>query len=186
MNERALNLNSSKEWLEAGKMLVHPTESIWGLGCDAFNKDTVQKIFNIKNRRRDKNFILLAKSYESIKYLIKKLNTNEEKFILDLWPGPYTFLFRYSDSLPEHLKNKTGKIAIRVSNHLPIKSLFKAFSGFMISTSANISGKENLKNPEEIINYFEYAEMAYYDELIGTNANPSKIIDLETKAVIRP
>ena len=56
----------------------------------------------------------------------------------------------------------------------------------MISTSANISGKKNLKNPEEIINYFEYAEMAYYDELIGTNANPSKIIDLETKAVIRP
>ena len=46
-------------------------------------------------------------------------------------------------------------------------------------------GKKNLKNPEEIINYFEYDEMAYYDELLGANRSPSRIIDLETKAVIR-
>ena len=87
--------------------------------------------------------------------------------------------------MPKHLWNETNKIAIRVSNHLPIKSLFNRFSGFMVSTSANISGQKNLQKPEEIINFFEHDGMAYYDELLGTNKSPSKIIDLETKAVIR-
>ena len=93
---------------------------------------------------------------------------------------------QYNNNLPNHLKNDTGKIALRVSNHLPIKLLFKTFSGFIVSTSANISGKDALTMPEDIIEFFEYADMAYYDELLGTNKNPSKIIDLETKSVIRP
>jgi tRNA A37 threonylcarbamoyladenosine synthetase subunit TsaC/SUA5/YrdC len=81
--------------------------------------------------------------------------------------------------------NKNGKIAIRVSNHLPIKSLMKGFSGFMISTSANISGEKNINNPDEIINFFEQKDMAYYDESLGKNLTPSKIIDLETRDIIR-
>ena len=64
------------------------------------------------------------------------------------------------------------------------KSLFNIFSGIMVSTSANISGQKNLQKPEEIINFFEHDGMAYYDELLGTNKSPSRIIDLETKSVI--
>ncbi len=112
MKNNALNINSSVEWLNAGKILAHPTESIWGLGCDARN-------------------------------------------------------------------------AIRVSNHLPIRQLFEMLSGFMVSTSANISGEENINNPNHIMNYFEYEEMAYYDEILGDNKSPSTIIDLESRAIIR-
>ena len=185
MKRNSLNLSSSVDWLKSGKILIHPTESIWGLGCDAFNERAVNNIFKIKKRDKKKNFILLIKSLESIKNYIQELDLDDEKYLLKYWPGPFTFLIKYNNNLPDHLKNKTKKIAIRVSNHLPIKLLFEQFSGFMVSTSANISGKENLKNPEEIINYFEYAKMAYYDESLGTNVSPSKIIDLETKNVIR-
>ncbi len=186
MKRNSLNLSSSIDWLEAGKILIHPTESIWGLGCDAFNEKAVSDIFDIKKRDKKKNFILLIRSFDSIKNYIQELDPSDEEYLLKHWPGPFTFLIKYNNTLPNHLKNETKKIAIRVSNHLPIKRLFDCFSGFMISTSANISGKENLKNPEEIINYFECADMAYYDELLGTNVSPSKIIDLETKFVIRP
>ena len=88
-------------------------------------------------------------------------------------------------NIPDHLANETGKIAIRVSNHLPIKTLLKGLSGFIVSTSVNISGQENINNIEEILNYFEYDELAYYDESLGGNDNPSQIIDLESKAIIR-
>ena len=94
-------------------------------------------------------------------------------------------MVKYNDNLPSHLKNETGKIAIRVSNHLPIKHLFKRYSGFIVSTSANISGEENMHDPDEIINFFEYDELAYYDELLGNNKRPSKIIDLESRSIIR-
>ena len=185
MKNNALNINSSVEWLNAGKILAHPTESIWGLGCDALNEEAVKLIFKIKKRDKKKNFILLVKSLESFEKYLEEINTEDKTFLDKHWPGPYTFLIKYNEKLPTHLKNASGKIAIRVSNHLPIRLLFNSFSGFMVSTSANISGQKNLQKPEEIINFFEHDGIAYYDELLGTNKNPSIIIDLETKAVIR-
>ena len=185
MNKFSLNLDSSVEWLKAGKILIHPTESIWGIGCDAFNSEAVENVFRIKKRDLSKGFILLAKSLKSIEKYIKVIGKEDQQFLSKHWPGAYTFLIKYNDKLPKHLMNENGKIAIRVSNHLPIKSLLKGFSGFMISTSANISGEKNINNPDEIINFFEQEDMAYYDESLGKNLTPSKIIDLETRDIIR-
>ena len=148
MKHISLNLDSSVEWLKEGKILIHPTESIWGLGCDAFNPKAVSDIFNIKKRSQNKSFILLVKSLESIEHFLQDINKEDIKYLHKYWPGPYTFLIKYNDKLPKHLWNQTHKIAIRVSNHLPIRSLFNSFSGFMISTSANISGQKNLQRPE--------------------------------------
>ena len=185
MKHKSLNLDSSVEWLKEGKILIHPTESIWGLGCDALNPKAVSDVFKIKKRSKNKSFILLIKSLESIENYLQDINKEDIKYLHKHWPGPYTFLIKYNDKLPKHLWNETHKIAIRVSNHLPIRLLFNSFSGIMVSTSANISGQKNLQKPEEIINFFEHDGMAYYDELLGTNKSPSRIIDLETKAVIR-
>ena len=185
MKNNALNINSSVEWLNAGKILAHPTESIWGLGCDALNEEAVKLIFKIKKRDKKKNFILLVKSLESFEKYLEEINTEDKTFLNKHWPGPYTFLIKYNQKLPTHLKNESGKIAIRVSNHLPIRLLFESFSGFMVSTSANISGEENINDPNHIMNYFEYEEMAYYDEILGDNKSPSTIIDLESRAIIR-
>lgn len=185
MKNNSLNINASVEWLNAGKILAHPTESIWGLGCNALNEEAVNLIFKIKKRDKKKNFILLVKSLESFEKYLKEIKMEDKIFLNKYWPGPYTFLMKYNKKLPSHLKNESGKIAIRVSNHLPIKNLFESFSGFIVSTSANISGKENINDPNQIMNYFEYEEIAYYDEILGNNKSPSTIIDLESRAIIR-
>ena len=185
MNKRKLDLFASAQWVKSGKILAHPTESIWGIGCDAFNRQAVEKVFRLKKRDLSKGFILLAESLESIEKYIKVIAKEDQQFLSKHWPGAYTFLIKYNDKLPTHLMNKNGKIAIRVSDHLPIKALLKGFSGFMISTSANISGEKNINNPAEIINFFEQEDLAYYDESLGKNLTPSKIIDLETRDIIR-
>jgi len=185
LNKISLNLDSSIDWLNSGKTLIHPTESIWGIGCDAFNKDAVENIFKLKKRHKNKSFILLVDSLEAIEKYLKKINIDDKNYLMKYWPGAYTFLIKYNNKLPTHLHNESGKIAIRVSNHLPLNTLIKAFSGFMVSTSANISGEKNINNPIDIINFFECEELAYYDESLGKNTSPSKIIDLETKAIIR-
>ena len=185
MKTNSLNIDSSVEWLNAGKILIHPTESIWGLGCDAMNEKSVNLIFKIKKRDKKKSFILLIDSLISFEKYLQDINDKDRFYLDEHWPGPYTFLLKYNDNLPAHLKNETGKIALRVSNHLPIKHLFKSYSSFIVSTSANISGEENMHDPDEIINFFEYDELAYYDELLGNNKRPSKIIDLESRSIIR-
>ena len=81
--------------------------------------------------------------------------------------------------------NDTGKIAIRVSNHLPIKQLLEEYKGFMVSTSANLSGQSNINSPKKILETFTNDDIAYYDETLGNQLKPSQIIDLETGIILR-
>ena len=185
MNNKALDLNQSINWLKAGKVLVHPTESIWGLGCDALNESAIDLIFKLKQRPLNKSLILLAESYFTIKEFVTSLNPDQEKLLNEKWPGPHTFLFTYNKNLPSHLMNETGKIAIRVSNHLPVKNLLKVYKGFMVSTSANFSGQSNINCPNKILETFANDDIAYYDESLGKQLKPSQIIDLETGIIIR-
>ena len=92
--------------------MVHPTESIWGLGCDAFNQNAVDLIFKIKKRNKNKSFILLIKSLESFQKYLGNIKEIDKKYLNQFWPGPYTFLIRYNDKLPSHLKNNTGKLSL--------------------------------------------------------------------------
>ena len=66
-----------------------------------------------------------------------------------------------------------------------IQTVFKGFNNFIVSTSANLSGKKVLDNPLEILDFFESDELAYYDGELGHNKRPSKIIDLDSKSIIR-
>ena len=124
-------------------------------------------------------------SVESIKKYLNKISKEDTDYLDKVWPGPTTILISYNDNLPIHLHNNTGKLAIRVSNHLPLKQLIEGFNGFMVSTSANISGEPNINNPDKILDTFGDIDLAYYDAPLGSNNKPSKIIDLGTKKVIR-
>ena len=185
MNKRRLDLFASAQWVKSGKILAHPTESIWGLGCDAFKEKSVNKIFDLKKRDNKKNFILLADSIDSVEKELCDLSQSEKKYLQNYWPGPFTFLINYREDIPSHLKNETKKIAIRVSNHLPIKQLLEDYKGYMVSTSANFSGKPNINCPKKILKTFANDDMAYYDEPLGNQSKPSQIIDLETGIIIR-
>ena len=185
MQKKSLDIYSSIEWLSAGKILAHPTEGIWGLGCDALNKSSFSKIYDLKKRPQNKSFILLIPSILSIKKYLKALSKEDLNFLNKIWPGHTTVLVKYNKNLPSHLCNDSGKIAIRVSNHLPLERLFKGFNGLMISTSANISGEEAINDPIEIINTFDDIDVAYYNESLGTNKKPSTIIDLASRKIIR-
>ena len=138
-----------------------------------------------KKRSKNKSFILLSESLDFLKKYIQDLNKEDEKFLENYWPGPVTFLIKYNQNLPGHLHTENEKIAVRVSNHLPIKHLLKQFSGLMVSTSSNLSGDGIIQDPIKILEFFESNDLAYYDEQLGQTKKPSKIIDLESKSVIR-
>ena len=183
--EKKLSLTDSLSWIKKGKILIHPTESIWGIGCDAFNEETVKKIYELKKRPKEKSFILLSPSLEITKKYISKLNSEEEEYVNNLWPGHVTVLFKYNKNLPDHLKNKSGKIAIRVSNHLPINKLLTRFNGLLVSTSANLSGQETENDTNILLKIFNNKNVSLFNESLGKNKRPSKIIDLETRITIR-
>jgi len=185
LHNNSLDVFSSASWLTNGKILLHPTEGVWGIGCDALNEKSFLRVYELKKRPRNKSFILLAKSLKEVKKYIRNSDDLDLNFINNIWPGPTTLLVDYNDNIPSHLKNNSGKIAIRVSNHYPIKALLKDFDGLFASTSANISGEPILQFPQEIIDIFANDNLAYYDEKLGKEMKPSTIIDLETKKILR-
>ena len=83
MNKAPLDTSSSIDWLNSGKILVHPTESIWGLGCDAFNKTAVNNIFKLKKRDKKKKFILLASSIDSVEKNLCYLSKTDKEYLSD-------------------------------------------------------------------------------------------------------
>ena len=98
-----------------------------------------------------------------------------------------TVLYEYNlNTTPVHLRNKTGKLAIRVSAHYHIKSLLKVFNGPIISTSANISGASMHPDISQIQNDFDYDDVAFFDKPLGNLNQATPIIDLNSREAIRP
>ena len=175
----------ASNWLKEGKILIHPTEGVWGLGCDALNINACKKISLLKQRPGNKNFILLAPSISFALDHSVGIKASQIEFLESVWPGHVTVILQANNLISSAIKAIDNTIAIRVSNHLPINTLFEGFNSLLVSTSANISGQDNINDPEEIMSTFDDADVAYYNEALGLHKRPSRIIDLSSREIIR-
>jgi L-threonylcarbamoyladenylate synthase len=175
----------ASNWLKEGKILIHPTEGVWGLGCDASNISACKKISNLKKRSDNKNFILLAPSTSFALELSAELEVSQIEFLESVWPGHVTVIMQANNSLSQSLKATDNTIAIRVSDHLPITNLLNSFNDLMVSTSANISNFPTSISLDEVKKIFDDPDVAVYAHDNGDALKPSSIIDLKTMEYIR-
>lgn len=125
--------------LEAGGTILYPTDTIWGLGCDALNEAAVEKVFAIKQRPKQKSMIvLLADARDILQYVAAP-----PPDIIDMvenFTQPTTIIYQGALGFPDNVVNEDGSIAIRVATDPFCKALLKRFRKPLVSTSANISG----------------------------------------------
>lgn len=139
------------EYLEQGKIIVYPTETFYGLGCDATNGRAVNKIYKIKSKPRDKELLFLVSGLKMVKdYLF--VSTLAMKLIKEYWPGPLSIIMPVLKEQQKILKSKTG--GTRISSNLIAQALVKKLGKPIISTSANISGQPASLTVDEIVEYF--------------------------------
>jgi len=135
--------------LHTGGVILYPTDTIWGIGCDATNQQAVNKIFTIKNRTEAKAMIiLLADKMDIFNYV-----DNPAPEILDyisMARQPTTAVYQNGKNIAQGLINKDGSIAIRIVNNDFCATLIKAFGKPLVSTSANISGTTPPHNFSEV------------------------------------
>ena len=175
----------ASNWLKEGKILIHPTEGVWGLGCNASNISACKKISNLKKRSDNKNFILLAPSISFALEFSDELEVSQIEFLESVWPGHVTVIMRANDSLSLSINDIDNTIAIRVSNHLPITNLLNSFNALMVSTSANISNLPTPNSIDDIKKIFNDSDVAVYAHDNGDALKPSSIIDLNSMEYIR-
>ncbi len=175
----------ASNWLKKGNILIHPTEGVWGLGCDASNKNACEKISILKQRPKSKNFILLAPSISFAIGCSEKIEPSKIEFLKSLWPGHVTVILQANNSVSSSVKASDNTIALRVSNHLPIINLLNSFNNLMVSTSANISNFPTPNLLAEVKEIFNNSDVAVYAHDNGDASKPSSIVDLKTMEYIR-
>lgn len=155
------------EFLQEGKTIVYPTETCYGLGCDATNQSAVDQIFAIKKRQRDKSLLVVMPSIEMIQeYVVwtKELNRLAERY----WPGPLTIVAqaRPDAQLARGVLAEDGTIAFRLSSHPLAQELSAGLNKPIVSTSANIAAMDNPYDIESVRTMFD-----------GQDAQPDIVID---------
>lgn len=166
-----------------GGIIAYPTETVYGLGCDIYNAEAVEKINIIKQRPHNKQFILLAGNIDQIKQLIE-INDKEES-IIENTTEPTSWIIKASSLAPEWLTDKNNSLTIRISSDNLVKSLCHILGHAIISTSANFSGKKPARTSLDLHKSFHDK----VDKILLSNQKtfrkPSKIIRLCDNHIIR-
>ncbi|NPA35767.1 MAG: threonylcarbamoyl-AMP synthase [Chlorobi bacterium] len=173
------DLKKAVEVLRAGGIILYPTDTIWGLGCDATNKDAVERIYKIKQRDDSKSMLVLIDNPAKLNSYIDEVPEIAWDLI-DVADKPLTIIYPGAKNLADNLIAPDGSIGIRVTNEEFSRSLCQRFRIPVVSTSANISGKPAPGNFSEIdnkiINLVDYV-VEYKQDSIQKSA-PSGIIKL--------
>jgi len=177
--------------LKDGKVIICPTDTVYGLVADASNKKAVEKIFLIKKRSKEKTLPIFVKDIKTLRK-IADLDRAKEKILKKFWPGKITFVLKVKKEafklFPFGIIKDNKTIAVRIPNYKFLNFLLKKSNLFLTATSANISGKGSLIQPIEILKEFE-KENEKPDLFLnaGTlkNALPSTIFDLTQMKILR-
>jgi L-threonylcarbamoyladenylate synthase len=169
-------------YLRIGKVIVYPTDTVYGLGCLATDVSAIKKIYTIKQRKRNKPLLIIAKDIEMIRNYCF-LSKGQEDYIKKqkLGEKPVSFVLKKKNKLPKELSGGQESIAVRLPNLPKSSFLTKILEGVgapIVSTSLNISGKKNLDRPSHLENYFVNKKPDLIIDAGSLPASPSRLIDI--------
>lgn len=172
-------------FIRSGKTILYPTDTVWGIGCDALNEAAVDRVFEIKQRPKQKSLIILLSDISELPVYTNGL-TELMQSQIQSFTTPTTVVFQQAKNLPPNVINADGSVAIRVTKDSFCSALIRSLGRPIISTSANISGAvtpaifkqiapEVTDNIDYVVNYRQN------DEVV---ASPSRIVRFEPDGTI--
>jgi L-threonylcarbamoyladenylate synthase len=171
------DITKSLEVLKRGGIILYPTDTIWGLGCDATNFEAVKKIFALKKREDNKSMLILLNSIDSIYSYVEEVPDIGIE-IIKVSDKPITLIFPGAKNLAQNLIAEDGSIGIRITQEPFTYQLIQKFKKPIVSTSANFSGEISPRNfndiSGEIIEKADY--VVEYNRTKTMNSKPSSII----------
>lgn len=183
------DLQQAADILRKGGVILYPTDTIWGIGCDASNDDAVKRVFQIKQRADSKAMISLVDSVQSLQKWVKAIPTTAQNEI-EGTERPLTIIYEHPDGISHALKATDGSAAFRITSADFTQELCRMLDKPLVSTSANVSGMPSPKTYDEIDELLK-EKVDYICRYGRTNSKagkPSRIIkisDDNTISIIR-
>ena len=178
------NISLAVQALKAGEVIAYPTEAVYGLGCDPFNQQALEKLFHVKQRPIEKGVILVAAYVEQILPYVELTGTEWQDAVLQTWPGPVTWVLPLKEALPDWITGGRNTVAIRVSDHPVVQMLCSEFGSPIVSSSANLTGQPPAKSCSEI-NQTLGNKLLCVQGALGRLDKPTQIQDAVSGQVLR-
>lgn len=174
------------EILRAGGVIAYPTDTVYGLGCDIFSKNAVQKIYRLKGRDFKKPLSFMCADLQEISQYAQ-ISDFAYRVMKHCLPGPYTFILPSKHNVPKSFLPKQQTVGVRIPNNALCLALTKELGRPIITTSANLSDQPSLGDAKEIEKTFNHGLDLILDSGI-LNQEASTIISLidDNPQILRP
>lgn len=173
-------VNKAFEVLKAGGLILYPTDTIWGIGCDATNEEAVEKVIKLKGRPEDKSLIILLDTVNKLQGYVKEVPEIAYDLI-EFSENPLTIIYSGAKNLAANAVAADGSIGIRIVKHDFCEQLLQRFRKPIISTSANLSGEPSPAGFDsistKIIDGVDY--VVNWQHQVVSDKKPSTIMKLE-------
>lgn len=170
----AEDLKQAVETLRKGGVILYPTDTIWGLGCDASNSDAIKRIYEIKKRQQEKSLILLVDGIASLERCVGEIPEAAEQLI-EAAVNPLTIIYDAAVGVDANAVADDGSVAVRITNEKFSNDLCRRFRRPIVSTSANISNSPAPRNfseiSQEIIDSVDYVVRFRQEDMALENAS---------------
>lgn len=182
LNPEPRKVNRVIEILHQGGVVVYPTDTIYGIGCDLLNKRAVERLCHITAVKPQKlNLSFICNDLSHISEYVKRLDTPQFKILKKLLPGPFTFIFESSSHVPKILDVNKKTVGIRIPAHAIPLAIVRQLTNPLITSSIKDDDiiKEYTTDPEEIYEDFKHQVDLVIDGGAGGNI-PSTVVDFTT------
>ena len=183
MNEE---IKKACQVMREGGVILYPTDTIWGIGCDATNEEAVRRVYEIKRRADSKAMLVLVDSAVKVDFYVQDV-PEVAWDLIEVADKPLTIIYSGARNLAPNLLAEDGSVGIRVTGEEFSKRLCQQFRKAIVSTSANVSGQPSPQNFSEISEEIKAAVdyIVDYRREETTQAKPSSIIKLDKGGVIK-
>lgn len=174
------------EVLRNGGLILYPTDTVWGIGCDATNAEAVAKVYALKRRDDSKSLIVLFDTVQRIQGYVERM-PDVAYDMMDLTDKPLTLIIDGAKNMAKNIIATDGSVGVRVTNENFSHELCARFRKPLVSTSANISGQPSAaiysEISEDIINGVDYVVKYRQDDT--TKKKPSSIIKIDNSGLVK-
>ena len=174
------DIQKASSAISDGAVIVFPTDTVYGLGCNPYNHDAVLSLYEIKKREKTKPFPVIGYSKEELEK-IAEFNALEEKIAETFWPGAITLILKVKDKEIQKSLSLGEKIAVRVPNNKCALALLKECK-LLVGTSANVSGDRPFNDPKDSNENFTGYDL-FIDGGIISSEGESTIVEIENNNV---
>lgn len=187
-NYNKFDLIDAAECIRNGKLVLFPTETVYGIGADGLNSDAVRSIFVAKNRAQDNPLILHVSSISMVSMIAKDITELEKELMNNFFPGPLTIILRRKDIVPDVVTGGLDTVGVRMPKNKIARDLIELAKTPVAAPSANISGRPSGTNIEDI--FSELNNRVDYildggDTEIGLESTVIRVIDNKIN-ILRP